>query len=117
MLVAWRDVGGQRNQRDLQEGPLWQKVAESQFADACRQWALASLRLGRLRIQIQRSVKLDRNVMLDRTHVAAEKAGANGDMRKLFKLAKFASGSDAGRLRSVRWEDGSRTDRRITDHF
>ena len=123
MFVEWRDVVGSRKQRDLHGGRIWQNVACSQFASACRRWAVASLRLRRLRVQIQRSVKLDRNVMLDRTHIAAEKAGENGDMRKLFKLAKFASGTDAGRLRSVRLEDGSRTQSqeqyldRFTDHF
>ncbi|CAK0861759.1 unnamed protein product [Prorocentrum cordatum] len=123
MFVEWRDVVGSRKQRDLQGGRIWQNVACSQFASACRRWALVSLRLRRFGVQIQRSAKLDRNVMLDRTRIAAEKAGENGDMRKLFKLAKFASGTDAGRLRSVRWEDGAQTQSqkqyldRFTDHF
>ena len=87
-------------------------------------WAVVSHDFVRTDRSVQKSVRSDKNVYIDRFNATAEIAAINGDHKKIYNAAKLASGKTRTPFaKVVRWEDGSPTTspaeyaRCFTEHF
>ena len=83
--------------------------ADALQAYAWQDWAERSQRFERARSSVAKAVKNCKKMFFDSLMSQADVAAAQGDAKKVYKLANCAAGAKTADLKVVAWEDGSLT--------